>query len=105
MGDMKEDMGEMKEDIEIPQPFLGAVNIEDAEEIYEEDGISEVGAAVANPNKNDTRKLFQERTVAFDWNVRLPYEDQPNRLESEGPTPLLFPDHFYQTEGGIVIIY
>ena len=34
-----------------------------------------------------------------------PYEQIPNRLEHEGPVPLLFPDHFYEVEGGVVVIY
>ena len=96
---------DIKEDVNIPQPFLGVVNIEDKEEIYDDDAVDESGAAVDNPNKNDTRRLFQERVTEYNWNVLLPYEDQPNRLEQDGPTPLLYPDHFYQTEGGVVLIY
>ena len=58
-------MEDTKEDINIPQPFLGVVNIEDTEEIYDEDAQGESGAAVANPNKNDTRRLFQERITEY----------------------------------------
>ena len=81
-------MEDIKEDIDIPRPFLGVVNIEDTEEIYE-DAEGESGAAVSNPNKNDTRRLFQERITEYNWNVHLPYKEQPKRLEQDGPTPLL----------------
>ena len=49
--------------------------------------------------------MFQARTTKFEWDVSLPYETQTNRLREEGPSELLFPDHFYQCEGGVVIIY
>ena len=93
-----------KEDV-LPEPFLGVVSLPDTEVIYKKDGSCESAAIVSNPNKEDDRKLFQARITEFEWDVSLPYEMQPNRLREECPSELLFPDHFYQCEGGVVIIY
>ena len=61
------------------------------------------GAATINPNKDDDRRLFQECRTTFSWDSKLPYSQQPNPIDQ--PTPLLFPDHFLQVEGSVVVIY
>ena len=61
------------------------------------------GAATINPNKDDDRRLFQECRTTFSWDSKLPYSQQPNPIDQ--PTPLLFPDHFLQVEGWVVVIY
>ena len=61
------------------------------------------GAATINPNKDNDRRLFQECRTKFSWDSKLPYGQQPNPIDR--PTPLLFPDHFLQVEGGVVVIY
>ena len=65
----------------------------------------DASASIKNPNKDDPRRLFQVRSRPFHWNPETLYKDLPNRLALEGPTELLFPDHFYEVEGGIVLIY
>ena len=65
----------------------------------------DASASIKNPNKDDPRRLFQVRSRPFHWNPETLYNDLPNRLALAGPTELLFPDHFYEVEGGIVLIY
>ena len=62
-------------------------------------------ASTLNPNKDDERRLFQVRNVKFTQDPTKPYDEQPKRLITEGPTPLLQPDHWYDCEGGIVVIH
>ena len=62
-------------------------------------------ASTVNPNYRDDRKLFQRRRTDFSWDHDMPYDQQPNMLQEYGPVPLEFPGHFYEVEGGIVIIY
>ena len=66
--------------------------------------IEDKSSSVQNPNKNDPRRLFLVHKE-MNWNPDTPYEQIPNRLEHEGPVPLLFPDHFYEVQGGVVVIY
>ena len=35
----------------------------------------------------------------------IQYDSQPDLLERYGPTALIFPDHFYEVQGGVVVIY
>ena len=67
--------------------------------------VIDTSASVKNPNTDDPRRLFQVRSRSFHWDPETLYKDLPNRLESEGPTELLFPDHFYEVQGGIVLLY
>ena len=39
-----------------------------------------------------------------DWDCSLGYSEQPIQLEERGPIELDYPGHFYQVEGGIVVI-
>ena len=94
---------------ELPvRPFVDIISIEDVDE---EDEGSVIEAPVdrstdpKNPNVNDARRLFQERILHFEWENNISYDNQPNLLELHGPKPLEFPDHFYQVEGGVVLIY
>ena len=87
-----------------PEPFLGMLNIEEADNDSDND-VHENAASVLNPNKNDPRRLFQEFKPEFTWDPDVPYSEQPNRLEQGGPRPLDFPGHFLEVEGGISLIY
>lgn len=92
-----------------PKPFLGIVHVDDIDECSDdsvnEAGVNEAAASIQNPNKDDTRRLFQIYRMQFEWDSNIPYSEQPNRLEQEGPIPLLFPDHFLGVQGGISLIY
>ena len=88
---------------EEPVQFNGLVQV-DIEADNAEDNI-DPSASIENPNKNDPRRLFQVRSRPFHWNPETLYKDLPNRLALEGPTELMFPEHFYEVEGGIVLIY
>ena len=87
-----------------PVSFLGIVNLEEADHCSDDD-VHENAASIVNPNKDDTRRLFQVYKPEFSWNPAIPYSEQPNRLEEGGPKPLQFPDHFFEVEGGISLIY
>ena len=99
---MEEEKGELP-----IRPFVDIVSIED----LDEEGETCVAAPAErfvdpkNPNVNDSRRLFQERILHFEWDEKIPYIEQPNLLEHHGPVPLKYPDHFYQVEGGVVLIY
>ena len=84
--------------------FTGIHDVEDIEFTNLEEKLCEA-ASVQNPNKDDNRRLFQERKAQFFWDSNVPYEEQPKRLELDGPVPLDWPGHWYQCEGGIVVIY
>ena len=87
-----------------PEPFLGMLYIDDTDEASD-DTVNEADASIKNTNKDDTRRLFQIYRMQFEWDSNIPYSEQPNRLEQEGPIPLLFPDHFLGVQGGISLIY
>ena len=98
-------MDEKVDDIvEESQPFVDLIGVE-----YENDEklVERVdsAASIINPNYSDDRKLFHRRRTDFSWDPVLPYDQQPNMLQKYGPVPLEFPGHFYEVEGGIVIIY
>ena len=84
-------------------PFTQLIDLEDLD--IDESHPLDKSAPIVNPNKDDNRRLFQVRNVDFSWDPSFSYELQPNRIGREGPTPLLFPDHFYEVMGGVVIIY
>ena len=90
------------DDMKDPDPFTGIVNLDDLEfsEEQQKDGY---GASTLNPNKDDDRRLFQERRAVFSWDTDLAYADQPNPIPK--PTELQFPDHYYKVMGGIVVIH
>ena len=87
----------------LPEPFIGVANLEDIGEDSSADEKNNV-ACTKNPNVNDDRRLFQVKKRSFSWNPSIPYDSQPNRLEEDGPVPLIFPDHFLEVQGGVVII-
>ena len=88
------------------QPFVDVIGLEDLDDFDDApEETHDCSADPQNPNLNDNRRLFQERVISFTWDNKIPYAEQPNRLELYGPKPLTFPDHFLQVEGGIVIIY
>ena len=87
-----------------PEPFLGIGDLDEATESEGEDK-ADNSASVQNPNKDDPRRLFQVYEPEFMWDPSTPYDQLPTRLEENGPTPLIYPDHFYEVLGGIVIIY
>ena len=97
-------MEDLQENSDEVHPFLDLVNIFDVEDPGV-DAKADPAAATINPNYNDNRRLFQKRLSEFSWNPEIPYEKQPNVLAQHGPQPLQFPDHFYEVEGGVVIIY
>ena len=86
-----------------PETFLSIEGLEEATE-SEAEGIDN-SAGIKNPNRGDQRRLFQAYEPDFTLNPSTPYERLPNRLEENGPTPLTFSDHFYETMGGVSIIY
>ena len=87
------------------ETFIAVEDLVDCENNEDPVGVDEVAVAVKNPNRGDSRRLFQKRIADFNWDCSIPYKDQPKRLDDHGPEELLFPDHFYQAEGGIVVIY
>ena len=97
--------------VEESQPFVELIGVTDenlVEKVDSDENLVEKvdsAASIINPNSKDDRKLFHRRRTDFSWDPNLPYEQQPNMLEKYGPVPLEFPDHFYEVEGGIVIIY
>ena len=95
---------EMQEEYREPRPFLELIDILEVEN-QEEDAKADSADATINPNYNDNRRLFQRRLADFSWNPELPYDKQPNMLSQHGPVPLEFPGHFYEVEGGVVLIY
>ena len=43
--------------------------------------------------------------MQFEWDSNIPNSEQPNRLEQEGPIPLLYPDYFSEIRGWISQIF
>ena len=97
---MEELQEEKKSDL-----FLGIQNLEEVEEVNDDLAVLDPSAWILNPNKNDDRRLFQIFKPDFSWDPSISYQDQPNRLEADGPTSLIYPDHFYEVEGGVSLIY
>ena len=94
----------MQEEYGEPRPFVELIDILEVEN-QEEDAKADSADATINPNYNDNRRLFQRRLADFSWNPDLPYDKQLNMLSQHGPVALEFPDHFYEVEGGVVLIY
>ena len=88
------------------EDFLQYTEISDLENAEEsaEDIILDPSVNIENPNKNRNKKYFQEMRIMRDWDCALDYANQPNRLEDRGPVELDHPGHFYEVEGGIVVI-
>ena len=89
-----------------PAKFRGIKNIENKD--CSEDEVSVAAAdCTKNPNREDNRRLYQIRNIYlfFFWDPSIKYENQPNRLAEYGPTELVFPDHFLEVTGAIVLIY
>ena len=87
------------------QPFAGMI-VADAPEEPDQIGCKEdSAAAVNNPNANDNRRLYQKRVINFVWDPSKESPSQSNRLEDEGPVSLQFPEHFYECEGSVVLLY
>ena len=86
------------------EPSIRVLNLEEGEE-KDGTGIFDNSASIQNPNKDDSRRLFQVYKPDFTWDPSMPYDELPIRLEEEGPVPLDFPAHFYDVEGGISVIY
>ena len=95
---------DMQEENEEPRPFTDLIDILEVEN-QEEDAKADSADATINPNYNDNRRLFQRRLADFSWNQELPYDKEPNMFYQHGPVPLLFPDHFYEVKGGVILIY
>ena len=91
----------------LEETFIELIDVDEdiAQDEKLTDNSADNSASVSNPNKDDDRRLFQIRNVDFSWDPTIPYEQQPNRIDRDGPTALLFPDHFYEVMGGVVIIY
>ena len=89
---------------EEPKPFVDLIGVSDEKDEHLDEK-ADPAASTINPNYKDDRRLFQRRRTNFTWNPDIPYEEQPNMLEKYGPVPLDFPGHFYEVEGGIVIVY
>ena len=58
-----------------------------------------------NPNRNDPRRFSQVYKPDFMWDPSIPYDQLPKLLDQNGPRALIFPDHFYEDMGGVVIIH
>ena len=86
------------------EQFLGILHVDDIDGLSDGD-VNEAAVSLKNPKKDDYRRLFQKYRMQFEWDCSIPYSNQPNRLELEGPVPLLYPDHFLEVEGGISLIY
>ena len=97
-------MEDLQEEFDEPRPFFELVDIFEVEDLRV-DSKADPAVATINPNYNDNRRLFQNRLCEFSWDPEIPYEKQPNMLAQHGPEPLQFPDHFYEVEGGVVLIY
>ena len=96
---------DMDDEIELPEPFVNLLNHENIDFDEKEDNIDPT-ASIINANINDDRRLFQEnRLHVLDWDCNIPLEQQPNLSDLYGPKPLKKPDHWYQAEGGISLIY
>ena len=52
------DMGGLQEEIK-QEPFLGIINVEEEDALFEEKDKFENAASIKNPNMNDDRRLFQ----------------------------------------------
>ena len=96
---------------ECPVNYSGLMSIENQDQVMDHQAENEPSAQVKNPNKDDDRRLFQVKPTIGDWNpkdqnnVKVTMEDLPQLLEIWKPVPLEWPDHFYQVEGGICLIY
>ena len=94
-----------------PVPLDGLLNIENQDEVPDHQAVGEKCDQVKNPNLNDNRRFFQVKPKDMTWQtkdedgVRIPYESQPRLLDIHKPVPLLYPDHFYEVEGGVSLIY
>ena len=94
-----------------PLPFDGLINIENQDEVPDHDLGGEKCDQAQNPNLHDNRRLFQVKPKDLTWKTengngdRIPYESQPRLLDIHKPVPLLYPDHFYEVEGGISLVY
>ena len=71
-----------------PFPFTSIVDIEDRD-FKAEQNCEDNAASTTNPRKNSDKRLFQERITDFSWDPCVDYNEQPNRLEVDGPTDLL----------------
>ena len=85
------------------EPSIRVLNLEGEEK--DGTGIFDNSASIQNPNKDDSRRLFQVYKPDFTWDPSMPYDELPIRLEQEGPVPLDFPGYFYDVEAGISVIY
>ena len=87
------------------QPFASMIVADEPEE-HDQTGCKEdSAAAINNPNANDNRRLYQKRVINFAWDPSKENSSQPNRLVEEGPVNLEFPEHFYECEGSVVLLY
>ena len=93
----------MDNDIGKVVPLTELSDHEDAESDIQ-DEYFDASATVINPNSNRNNRYFQERKILFDWDFSIPYSQQPNCLQENGPVELEFPGHFYQVEGGVSVI-
>ena len=84
------------------RPFFGIQSLEEVEKVNDDLAVLDPSACILHPNRNDDRRLFQVFNPLYTWDPSNPYEDQPNRLEAEGPTILMYPDHFCEVEGGFI---
>ena len=75
------------EKLELPQPFLGVLNIESIDTDDDEEK-QDPAASTKNPNYKDNRRLFQEKRHNLDWDCSIPLEQQPNLVDLYGPEPL-----------------
>ena len=99
------DLEPTDEDIVDLQPFAGMIVADEPEE-HDQTGCKEdSAAAINNPNANDNRRLYQRRVGNFAWDPSKEISSQPNRLVDEGPVKLEFPEHFYECEGSVVLLY
>ena len=88
-----------------PEPIVGLDDLAEDMNIEGEEDKADNSASVQNPNKDDDRRLFQVYNSKFMQDPDIEYRDLPNRLQEHGPIPLLFPDHFWEVLGGVVVIY
>ena len=87
------------------QPFASMIVADEPEE-HDQTGCKEDSAAASiNPNADDNRRLYQKRVINFAWDPTKEISSQPNRLMDEGPVNLQFPEHFYECEGSVVLLY
>ena len=87
------------------QPFAAMIVADEPEEPDQIGCKEDSAAAINNPNANDNRRLYQKRVIHFMWDPSTENPSQPNRLEDEGPVSLQFPEHFYECEGSVILLY